>query len=405
MTGFRYTALRENGEEIKGIIQAPDMRSARAQLKSRDVFVTSINTDDDPAAIEKNNDVRNMLSDLMPVTVMRKIFFFRQLSVLLRSGMPLAESLRSIERLMTGRMKSIVKDILRQVTRGNRFSQALGAHPSVFPGIVCHMVRSAEASGELDIIAERIAGHMERKAELKRQTIVTMLYPSITLLFAIGLFIFLAVGVIPKFAEFIQRRGNVVPPMTQALIDVSDFAQSWGILLMIVFMMTCAAIVYSYQKPGPRRAIDRIILMIPVFGHVVHLSCMSQLCWGLSVLLRSGLTIVESLGIVKDLVGNRVVSDSIISAGSNISRGGTLEESFRHAHISPLIQQMASVGESSGSLDQIMDEAGNYFENALQVKSKVLAALMEPVAILLIGGMVGFVYIAFFSAVFAISGG
>ncbi|OUR72245.1 hypothetical protein A9Q78_07365, partial [Methylophaga sp. 41_12_T18] len=159
------------------------------------------------------------------------------------------------------------------------------------------------------------------------------------------------------------------------------------------------------QKPRGKWLLDKILLRIPVVGSVITLGAMSQIGWGFSMLLRSGLTLVETLDIIKNLIGNAVIRHDLEQAREKILRGQDLGSSLKCQTITPLIQQMAAVGEKSGGLEQIMLEAGTFYEETLKAKSKVMSSMLEPAAILLIGGMVAYVYIAFFKAIFAMSGG
>ncbi|MFT6088268.1 MAG: type IV pilus assembly protein PilC [Glaciecola sp.] len=405
MRYYRYVALDDQGHEKQGSIEAEDPRTASNKLRNQGLYVLELNDSAQLPSVKQANDIMFMLAKLKPVTTMQKIFFFRQISLMVRSGLSLTEGLKIVQNLMSGRIKHIIQNILQEVQSGETFSKAIANQGSTFPDMAQHMIRSAEASGELDLVMERVASHMERKADIKRQTMTTMMYPGITLLSAIGMFFFLVTGVVPKFGKFFENSGRQLPPETQSLLDLSQTLSQWGGLMMAAVAALIFGILFSYSRPRGRFIIDSILLKIPIIGSVITLGAMSQLGWGLSMLLRSGLTLVDALDIIKNLIGNRVISEALANAKDKVLRGSDLGSSFQTPSITPLIQQLAAVGEKSGSLEQIMQEAGSFYEEALQVKSKVLSSMIEPAAILLIGGMVAYVYIAFFKAIFAVSGG
>jgi type II secretory pathway component PulF len=405
MRYYRYVALDDQGHEKQGGIEAEDQRTASNKLRNQGLYVLELNDSAQLPNVKQPNDILFMLANLKPVTTMQKIFFFRQVSLMVRSGLSLTEGLKIVQNLMSGRIKHIIQNILQEVQSGETFSKAIANQGSTFPDMAQHMIRSAEASGELDLVMGRVASHMERKADIKRQTMTTMMYPCITLASAIFMFFFLVTGVVPKFGKFFANSGRQLPAETQSLLDLSQTLSQWGGLIIAAVVAIIFGIIFSYSRASGRFVIDSILLKIPIIGSVITLGAMSQVGWGLSMLLRSGLTLVDALDIIKNLIGNRVISKELADAKEKILCGGDLGSSFQSPNITPLIQQLAAVGEKSGSLEQIMQEAGSFYEEALQVKSKVLSSLVEPAAILLIGGMVAYVYIAFFKAIFAVSGG
>ena len=405
MRVYRYVALNKAGQQVQGNIEADNQAAASGNLRSQGLYILDLKDSVDTGIVIDKNNIKFVLQNLMPISNGHKIFFFRQLALMLRAGLSLTEGLEIVQNLLSGKIQKMSQEILQQVQMGETFSNAIEKQNGAFPHMAVHMVRSAEASGELDLVMERVAHHMERKAETKREMMTTMLYPGITLLIAIGMFFFLVTGVVPKFGKFFENAGKKLPPETQSLLDLSHFLSDWGIFIFAGFVAVIFGILYAYQQPSGKWLLDKILLRIPVVGSVITLGAMSQIGWGFSMLLRSGLTLVETLDIIKNLIGNAVIRNDIEQAREKILRGQDLGSSLKCETITPLIQQMAAVGEKSGGLEQIMLEAGIFYEETLKAKSKVMSSMLEPAAILLIGGMVAYVYIAFFKAIFAMSGG
>jgi type IV pilus assembly protein PilC len=232
-----------------------------------------------------------------------------------------------------------------------------------------------------------------------------MIYPSVVVLAAIGVGAFMVVKIIPKFAQFLLGKGKVLPPSTQMLIDMSDYIRGNGLLIIGVLIAFIVAILLIYQtKPG-RLTVDKMLLCIPVIGSMLVTGAMAQMTWALSILLRSGVTVFDALRITGNLMGNRVYIDKLHEASSRIMQGRDMASSLNHPRMPPLVTQMIAVGENTGSLDEVLQELGIYYEKLLEIAIKRMSAMIEPAMILVIGGMVGFVYYAFFQALFSLVGG
>ena len=405
MENFIYKAIDQSGKKIDGQVAADDDRSASRQLRQRGYRVLELSSKAGKSVDIDMKSLITLLINMRPISTTDKIFFFRQVSLMLRSGLSLTEALANIESIMSGRISIIVNEINFKVQSGETFSKAISQASGIFPEMASHMIGSAEASGQLDIVMERLADHMERQSDLKRDTLTTLLYPGITLIIGIGMFFFLSTVVVPKFAKFFTDSGKTMPAQTQSLVDFANFLSQWWMLIFFIVAGIFSLLVYYYRTPSGRLKMDKIFLKLPVVGSIILISSMSQISWSLSMLLRSGLTVVQALDILKNIVSNKVLSNDLIVARQRILQGQDLTTSLAGGNISPLIQQLASIGEKSGSLTSIMEEAGQFYESALQAKNKLLSSLVEPVAIVLIGGMVAYIYIAFFKAIFAVSGG
>lgn len=403
MSTYQYTCLNQSLQREVGTLEANTQGVAATMLRDRGLRVLELTIVNSNSALN-SSDVSVILSEILPISTGQKVFFFRQLALMLRSGLSLTESLQIQQNLFKGRLSKVVKDINHQVRSGNSLSNAFADHKKLFPAMAEHLIRSAEATGELDVVMERIATHIQKKQDLSRQTMTTMLYPGITMLIALAMFYMLVTKVIPKFAEFFDKAGKTMPPETQSMVNLAQFFNDWGLVILGIIFSIIIGLSYFHTKPKGRLMLDNIALKLPIIGSVIIYGSMSQISWTLSMLLKSGLTLLESLGIIRSLVSNQVISDDIEKARLGILSGKNFGASLAGSSLTPLVQNLISVGEKSGSLVQVLEESGNHYEEALKHKSKVLSGLMEPVSILLIGGMVAYVYIAFFKAIFALSG-
>jgi type IV pilus assembly protein PilC len=189
------------------------------------------------------------------------------------------------------------------------------------------------------------------------------------------------------------------------LIDISDYVLANGLFLIAVAISVIISVLAFYQTKTGRLWIDSLLLRMPVIGSMLIRGSMAQMAWALSILLRSGVTVFDALKVVSNLIGNRVYSDKLSEASEKILAGRDMASSIEHKQMPPLVTQMIAIGESSGSLDRVLQELGVYYEQLLEIAIKRLSAMIEPAMILVIGGMVGFVYYAFFQALFSLVGG
>ncbi len=400
---FSYTALDKQGNETQGSLEAEDKRDATGQLRTQGLFVLELTLASEQLTLAEKSEVALLLSQLGWITNNQKIFFFRQMALMLKSGLALSESLDMISGIVSGKLSLVLEQMSNHVKNGGSFSDAV-LEAEIFPAMAEHMIRSAEATGELDLVMGRIADDMGRKAEMKRQMTSAMLYPGITMLIALAMGYFMVTKVIPKFAKIFENSGKRLPEETQRLVDISNFINSNGYIIMACLAVLFALFKFIYSRPLGRYNIDRAILWIPVFGKIVKLGAMAQIGWGLAMLLRSGLTLVEALQIVEKLIPNKVISTAVADAREKVLSGRDLGSSLNSPYIEPLVIQLASVGERSGGMTHIMHEAGCFYEDSLKSLSKTLANLVEPAAILVIGGMVMMVYIGFFKAMMGTTG-
>ena len=407
MKTYNYQALDESGTDRNGSVQGPDDNTVVQQLRQRGLYVVKLeeNQESKEQQVLENKDALEELNALMPVSTANKVFFFKQLALMLRSGISITESLDIITRMQSGRMKRVISDINKQIKSGASFSKAITKHSNIFPTVSIQMIRSAETSGEIDIALMRIADYLEHKSELKKQVTSAMMYPGFTLLSAMGVFVFLLVFIIPKFQDFLLNSGKQPPPATQLMIDIGNFFTSYWLYILITIAVINVLFFIYYRKPHGRHQVDKGVLAMPVIGSTISAASMAQLSWGMSMLLKSGIPVVDALRIIADMTGNKVISQSIEKASDEVMQGKDLSASFKKSGITSLIHQLMIVGERSGNLVQIMDEASRYYEDDLRSKTKMLANLVEPVSIILIGLIVGFIYYGFFQAVLSLTAG
>jgi type IV pilus assembly protein PilC len=403
MTIFQYAALDAQGIEQSGSIEADNPRAAAQSLRGKGLYVVTL-SDQAAQPARADRDVLAQLRELLPVGAVTLVFFFQQMALMLRSGLTLLEALDTAETLArSGRLAAAIKRVNRAVRGGERLSEAMAREPRVFPVMAVQLVKSAEASGELDQALERIAQDLDRKADIKRNLLTALMYPAIVVLAAVGVSGFLITSVIPKMARFLEGKGRGLPSATRNLLDLSHFVEQWGWLIVVVAVVLIVLLAIAYSRPKGRLAIDHVLLKPPVVGHTLRTAAITQLSWSLASLLKSGVTLLESLKVTAGLISNKAIAAVVDEAQARILAGRDLSSSLDSPLLPKLVAQMAAIGERSGTLDTVMAELGLYHQRELALQIKRMTAMIEPVLTLLIGGMVGYVYYAFFQAMLGIS--
>jgi type II secretory pathway component PulF len=404
MATFQYKALNNLGKDTKGSVQATDARAAIANLRQQAIFVVEIEEDSvDRKGLSQEVDL-TFISEWRSVPTQELIFFFKQQTFMLRAGLPVLQALQlGRTQVSSGRLGRVIDKMVADIENGFPLSQAVAKHPKVFPPLAVSLISAGENTGELDLVMDRLADHLEKKAALKTQTINAMIYPVIVILAAIGVFIFLVIKIIPAFAKFFAGKGRGLPPSTQFLVDLSAFFVDYGLYILAVIVCIIIGLVLMYQTVDGRYKLHNVLLRLPVLGKLMTVAAMAQLTWSLAMMLRSGLTVLDALKITAKVIRNRVISDKIKSAYNQILAGKDLSSSLQHPRIPTIVTQMIAVGERTGTLDNVLHQLGDYYEERLQLGIRRLSAMIEPALILVIGSMVGFVYYAFFQALFQLA--
>jgi type II secretory pathway component PulF len=401
MAKFKYSAIYPDGKQRKGSIEAMDMDMATTALRQQGLFVSTIK---EAGGISGSGGFKEFIGRNTSPKKSEMVFFFKQLSFMLRAGLPVIQALEISEHQFTGRLHYAIKDMIVELQNGSPLSRAMRNQKQVFPAMAINLMMAAETTGALEAVCQRLATYLEKKAALKAQTITAMIYPAILLLVSTGVVIFLVWKIIPQFAKFLAGKGQKLPASTQFLVDASDFAVRNGLYIFGTIVLLIVSLVLYYMSQQGRLVLDRFVLKIPVMGKLLMNGAMAEFTWSLSMMLRSGVTVYDSLKTCGNVIANRFIANKVHYASEQILAGRELSQSLKGKEIPDLVIQMTTVGEKTGTLDQILQELGIFYEERLAESVKRLTTLIEPLMILIMGGLVGFVYYAFFQALFALTG-
>ena len=403
MPNFVYKALDNTGSEMKGFHEAVNLSVASQELRERGLRIIEVKQTREKSGFLGEESFGDWYASQRSVSTSGLVFFFKQMSFLLKAGVPVAEAFSLIQyQVSSPRLKLVAKKMLKDVESGTSLSGSMKKHDDIFTDMIINLIVAAENTGELDEVMTRLAVHIEKKAAIRAQTINAMIYPVVVVLAAIGVTGFLLTTIVPKVAEILQRRGKTLPDSTQFLVDTSAFIQLNGIMIGASFLVIIILILIYYQTKKGRYQLDSLLLKLPVVGNLLIMGAMAQMNWALSILLKSGVTVYDSLRVASDVLGNKVYSEHLLNSKEKIIQGRDLSTSLNHKKIPIVVTQMIAIGENTGSLDDVLSQLGKYYEQQLEAAIKRLTAMIEPVLIIVIGGIVGFVYYAFIKALMSI---
>lgn len=342
---------------------------------------------------------------LLPMTGFDVEMGLRQLASMLKSGVSLLEGLQTVERqARSPRAIRSWRRVRERVYAGASFGDALDAQGRRFGGMVSRLARVGEQSGELDLALSRAGDHLEKRRSLRAMVINALVYPVLAVLMAIGVSAFLVVGVIPKVAAFLQQGGAQLPPITQNLLDLSDWTVRHGVTLVVVLAGSVALWMLVRIPARGREFEDACLLRIPVTGRILRLSATAVFARAMETMIASGVSLLDALEVASRLLSNHRCRRRLVTVHADVLRGTSLATALAAVReFMPMLARMAAVGEQTGSLSETFGETARFHEMMLAQAIKRFSMLIEPVMILVTGVIVGFVYIAFFSAIFSMA--
>lgn len=409
MPFFEYTALGAGGEKVVAVHEAPDRKAMAGELRARGLYVLKIDRAAGPAqrtnaAPEKTLAVR-IAENLRPVGPGDAAAVFRQVSLMLRSGLTLLDALDVCgEQTGKAALRVSLKRIANAIQSGSSFSAATEKERKIFPSISAKMIAAGEMSGELDVVLERLAGQIERRIELKGTLLGAMVYPALVVLITVGVVSFLMIKVIPKFTQILSARNIALPATTQTLVDVSAFVNENGAAILTAFAAATVLLLAGYATRRGRVICDRLLLFVPIIGKTVLISSVAHFGRTTALLLKSGIPIMDALRIMSQSIGNRAIALEFEAVENGILEGRSFSLSLKASLMPRMAVEVVKVGEMTGALDGVLDDLGGFYEERLRKRVKWMSTIFEPLMILIVGGIVGFVYFAFFQVLFQISG-
>ena len=387
MAVYEYAAVAKTGKNVKGVIDADSAAAARRKLRDQDLYPTDVKETKTGATGEEGG------SRLFEQSISARdiALMTRQLAVLLQAGMALVEGLTALMKQTSNtRLRKIIFDVRDRVNEGKTLADALNMHPKVFKGLYTNMVRAGEASGALEQVLFRLADIQERQVRLQKRVASALAYPVFLALFGVAVIIFLMVAIMPRIMGLFERQNADLPMVTEVMVAMSHFISGywWAILLLI------ACILIGWRAwvgtPKGRHSWDMFKLKAPLFGNLTTKIICARFTRTLGTMLQSGLTMMVGLDVVRSVVQNVVVEESIDDVKAAIRRGKDLAQPLGESGIfPPLMVQMTELGQRSGEIEDMLIRVADTYEEDVELTVDALVSLLEPIIIVVMAVFVG----------------
>src|SRR5919109_4246827 len=399
---YEYRALNATGRTVKGIIDADSSKSARLKLRRNGIFPIELH--EETAARSEKREL-DLLRFLRRIKLQETAVMVRQVSTLLSAGLPLIESLTAvIDQVPNPALKKIMTQVRERVNEGSTLADAFAQHPRVFSPLFVNMTRAGERSGALEIVLERLADFTENQVAFRHKISAAMVYPILMTFIGLGVLGFLLGYVIPTVTQIFQDLKQTLPLPTLILIGVSDgLRRFWWVGGVALALVLLAIDRYSRTAAG-RLVLDGAKIKAPIFGPLALKIAIARFTRTLAILLKSGVPVLTSMDIVKNVVSNRVLEHVIEEARDNIREGQDIAPPLRRSQLfPPLATHMIAVGEKSGKLEDMLLRVADAFEADVETTVQGLTALIEPLMILLMGSIIGFIALSILLPIFQIN--
>ena len=399
---FIATYKDRQGKEKSLKLKAADLASAKRSLRQRGILALSLKADS--GSSEKVQRGLSLSLEKAP-GVKEKAVFASQMAALVSAGVPIVRSLEILaEQQKLPMFKRALKRLSLDVNQGSSLGSALRRWPQVFDALSVAMVEAGEAGGVLEEVLKRLAKLLEDNAKLQNQIRGALGYPVTVLVIAIGVFLGMTIFLIPTFAGIFEDLGAELPAFTQWMVNLSALLRSSfslyliGGLVLGVFLLKRA-----YGTKLGRRRIDGLMLRLPLFGDLIRKTATAQFCRTFSSLTRAGVPILMALDIVGGTVGNRVLSEAIEGAKTEVQEGGTLSLALERRQVFPsMAMSMLLIGEESGEVDAMLSKVADFYEDEIAATVKAMTAMLEPAMIVVVGGIVGSILLAMYLPMFSV---
>jgi type IV pilus assembly protein PilC len=405
MPTYVVRARDTKGNPKRERIVAETPSDARTALRERGLFVQELT--EDRGLLEKLSTFKleDIKTALTSVTVKDKAVFSRQFAVLINAGVAMVRGLGVLsDQCPNPKMKKALQEVSADVQQGTNLSDAMRKHPGCFDGLYVSMVQAGEVGGVLDEVMNRLAKLLEDMARLQNQIKSAMTYPIAVGSLAITIFLGMCIFLLPIFARIFDELGAQLPPFTAFMIGISNFLRSPYVLLLVaaIFAAAFAYRQYYNTKVG-RVTMDRFFLKMPLFGDLVQKTATARFCRTFGALSRSGVPILTALEIVRDTAGNQVIANAVDEAKQEVQTGGMISLALQRAQVFPVMAiQMISIGEETGEIDTMLMKVADFYEDEVEQAVKALTSIMEPIMIVVLGGMVGSILVAMYLPIFSV---
>lgn len=394
MPAFEYRSLDHKGKVRKGVLEADSARLVRQQLREKGWV---------PLEVGESGNQKNGSSSVMAgmssrgkLSAAEQALITRQLATLIRSGLPIEHALSAVARQAgKDRVERILLAVRAKVLEGHSLARSLGEFPRAFPEMYQATVAAGESSGHLEQVLDQMAEYLETRNDTGRSITQAMVYPIFIIVFSGLVITFLMTYVVPKMVAVFEGRGQTLPLLTRVMISVSEFFQNWIWLVVIVVVIFVIGFSRAMREPSFKLRVHARLASMPMIGTLLRAGESARLASTLGILGRSGVPLVEALGISEQVIANLAIREALRHAASRVREGGSLSKALdKSGYFPPMLVQMIASGEASGDLDQMLTRAADYQERDLNNTVTTMVGLLGPLMLLLMAGIVVMVVLA-----------
>lgn len=387
MAIFSYTANNASGKSIQGVVEADDRESAIASLKRQQLH---------PLVVTESKKFNLSIFNSKKVKTKDITIFTRQLSTMVSAGVPLNRSFLTLqEQAENAYFKKVIGDMSRQIEGGASIGEALGKYPKIFDDIYVNMVIAGEAGGILDEILKRLATQLEKNESIKKKIKSATTYPKVVFGITIIAFVVVMNIIVPKIATMLLELGGPdakLPPLTRIMIAISNFSKEYAIPIAIAAFIGYLLLRRYLRTPKGKYRYHALLLKIPVIKLVITKIAVARFARTFSSLMSAGVPVNNAIRVTSGSIGNKVLEKELLEAAKDVEAGKQLSDSLsKSPHYPPIVAQMLAIGEETGQIDKILVKVADFYEEEVDATIESLSSLLEPLMIVILGGMVGLV--------------
>ncbi|MFC1966515.1 type II secretion system F family protein [Chloroflexota bacterium] len=397
---YQYVSYSESGELVKGKLSAPTEEEATEMLGYAGYRVVSLKP------YVPFFDMGKLSMELFPVKPAEIVLLYRQLAMLIESGIDIGTSLDLLKEQATSRtLKRVLAEVASSIRSGNQLSSVLERHPKVFSSMYCRLLSVGEQSGDLEIVLRQVADYMEKETATTKETKSALMMPAITVSIAAVVIGLLVTFILPSFTSMYASLGVEMPPIAKIMIAVGENAKSHGGYYLLAVLAIIGAVFIYIKTSGGRYKWDKMLLKLPLVGRVRHISELARYCRSMSLLFRTGMPLNEVMSLIVQGSGNKVLTKALIGVQEEMVKGEGLSRPMsKNKLFLPMMVQMIKVGEETGGLDVTLQAVARSYETEAEDRIRSLIALIQPVMTIAIGGVVGLIAVTLMSAMTAMYG-
>lgn len=401
MANFAYVARAEDGKEVTGFQAGTSSDEVVDHLHRRGLVVLHVMESRARESSRQTSTFRALLEQ-GSVGTRDLSLFSNQFSTILEAGVPLVRGLRSLANDTANRtLKKALDDVATRLESGETLGGAMGAHPEAFNSMFVSMIKAGERAGTLDVLVAQLAVYLERLDNIQTKVKSALSYPIFVLSFVLLAGAFLLLQVVPTFSKIYGDMGQKLPALTRGMITASNLLRENILVFLVAVIALVVMVTLAFRTDRGRLIRDRFVLSVPIFGPIVRKAVMSRFTRTLSILVRSGLPIMESLTMVAGAVGNVVIARAVEDARGHLAAGAGVTDAFRRTGKFPeMVLQMMATGEEAGNMETMLHKTSEFYDRQVEAATQSLAQLIEPVMVVFVGGIIGVIVVSMFLPIF-----